>query len=148
MVAHGIPDDWQTAAWSNGIVDGKAAIYQRLRPTKGMPGSYDEDVVLASLDAVGLWMPDTPPPVAPASNPQPAPVVTPTLIPQGARSMVVIRNTDNGRCYLAGVGTVFWLETVPQLEAWLGICGQTAEKQVTTVDLADFVHTNPREPAA
>jgi hypothetical protein len=74
------------------------------------------------------------------------PGVDPMPTAQGA-DMRVIRNTDNGRCYLAGVGAVQWLETVPQLNTWLRLCGQTNPEPVTTVDLADFAHTNPREAA-
>lgn len=66
--------------------------------------------------------------------------------PRGA-DMRVIRNTDNGRCYLAGVGQVQWLETGPQLSTWLRLCAQAAPEPVTTVDLADFTHTNAKEPA-
>lgn len=60
LVAAGIPDDWQTCAWSHGVVNNKAVLYQRLRPTTGLQGSFDEDVVLrASND---LWFPGDKPP--------------------------------------------------------------------------------------
>jgi hypothetical protein len=143
LTTAGIGDDWQTCAWSNGFVNNKAALYQRLKPTTTLTGSFDEDVVLHPSN--DLWYPGEQAPapvVTPVSNPAPAPLI------QGAPDMRVIRNTDNGRCYLAGVGTVQWLETVPQLNTWLRLCGQTSPEPVTTVDLADFAHTNPREEAA
>jgi hypothetical protein len=129
---------WQTSAWSGQSVSTAAHLYQRTKPTLPLQGSFDEDVLLRPIPMF------TAPIVTPASNPQPAPA---PLI-QGAPDMRVIRNTDNGRCYLAGVGTVQWLETVPQLNTWLRLCGQTSPEPVTTVDLADFAHTNPREEAA
>lgn len=124
---------WQTCAWSNDPITGRpqvsstAHLYQRNTPTTSLRGTFDEDVV---LHPIPMWTPPG----------QPQPLLTQET------DVRVIRNTDNGRCYLAGPGTVQWLETGPQLDAWLAICGQLDAAPVTTVALADFTHTNQKEP--
>lgn len=56
LFAGGLGDGWQTCAWSGSKVSSHAAIYQRLKPTTGMTGSFDEDVLLDPTGA-GLWYP-------------------------------------------------------------------------------------------
>jgi hypothetical protein len=102
LVAAGIPHDWQTCAWSGSTVNSRAAIYQRLKPTTGLAGSFDEDVILDAADA-GFWFP-TPTPVpqpvpVPAPAPSPVPAVSPAVTPSrkadpqmGIRTLLVTRS--------------------------------------------------------
>lgn len=45
--------NWQTSAWSGGLVDGSANLYQRQKPTHPVPGC-DENVLLNPFPAWGL----------------------------------------------------------------------------------------------
>ena len=88
LAAHGLPDGWQTCAWSAGVVSAKAAIYQRLTHSTTLPGSYDEDQVLDPLND-GLWYLGAPLPPIPSTNP---PI---TLLP-GTDMLAVIYNVTGG----------------------------------------------------
>ncbi|MGA8330458.1 MAG: glycoside hydrolase domain-containing protein [Mycobacterium sp.] len=46
---------WQASAWSRGILSPSASLFQRLRPTLTLPGSFDENVVLAA--DLPVWQP-------------------------------------------------------------------------------------------
>lgn len=68
---------WQTCAWSNNRVSQTAHLYQRLRPTRPLAGSFDEDVLLKPLP---LWTAPSavvaPPTPIPAPTPQPVSPLT------------------------------------------------------------------------
>lgn len=103
LMAHGVGDDWQTCAWSSGIVNDKAVLYQRLRPTTGLAGSFDEDVVLTPHPDF-LWFP-TPAPV-PAS----ADVVGPTA--HGADMDRLYKRASSNAAYAFGGSCRVWVDYV------------------------------------
>ena len=73
LATHGIPQGWQTSAWSGKTISSHASIYQRLTHTLPVVGgSYDEDVLLDSDP--GLWIaapPTTPPTHVTTAHPYP-----------------------------------------------------------------------------
>lgn len=117
MVAHGMPGGWQTCAWSGGVVDGKAALYQRLKPTAGMPGSYDEDVVLGPLDSIGLWMPGD---ISQPAQPKPAkptPVTVPIVSIPEDDVIWLLKDPDSNAQYVGINGAWYHIETMGDLNA-------------------------------
>lgn len=74
-----VPFGWQTCAWSNNVVSQTAHLYQRLRPTLKLSGSYDEDVLLRPLPM--FTAPTVTPAPAPAPAPSPAPAPAPSPVP-------------------------------------------------------------------
>jgi uncharacterized protein len=105
LEANGIPDDWQTCAWSNNQVDPKAALYQRLTPTTALKGSYDENVVLHPSNI--LWFPDGA--AVPAS--------VPTSATPGKKDldMLIIKGQTDAEYLILGDGSVH-IPTPPDVE--------------------------------
>lgn len=91
---------WQTCAWSGQTVSQTAHLYQRLRPTTALKGSFDEDV---QLRPIPLWTAPSAVVAPPTPAPDPAPTAAPNPTPAqpapqrtGARPMgaYIIRVTD------------------------------------------------------
>lgn len=88
---------WQTCAWSGDKVSQAAHLYQRLKPTLSMPGSYDEDVLLRPLP---LW-------TSTQSQPRPK-----------EDRMDVVRDSSSNRCYLRTAdGKLIYIPDGPDLAA-------------------------------
>jgi hypothetical protein len=75
---------WQACAWSAGKVSQVAHLYQRLRPTTTLKGSFDEDVTLRSIP---MWS-------APQIRPQPQPVQTAAPHLEDSSMPYMIRTPD------------------------------------------------------
>jgi hypothetical protein len=94
---------WQTCAWSAGKVSQVAHLYQRLRPTTKLAGSFDEDVQLHPLP---MW---TPPQVVVAPPiPIPAPIPAPTLSEDSTMPYMI--RTPDGEIDLILAGRLIHLD--------------------------------------
>jgi len=89
---------WQACAWATRDADGReiisqrAHLYQRLRPTTALQGSFDEDVLLKPLP---MWTSTAQPlPVQPAPTPIPVPIPAQPNPRTGGTGVYIFRVSD------------------------------------------------------
>jgi hypothetical protein len=100
------PWRWQAAAWSGAQVSLQAALYQRLKPTRPLLGSFDENVVLKP--DLPVWAAQTPVDVViPVQRPAPGPRL---------KESFMLFQDSTGIFFLTGAGTVH-VPTVPDVQA-------------------------------